>query len=99
MANRQNIIILHDYLVEEKYETTGCENRKESAEVVEKLEKILGEDEKKLFEKLLNLWMHIECDSNEDHFVLGFRTGFKMALEVTEHGNEEFMCRFKFNPL
>ncbi len=87
MANRKNITILHDYLVEEKFETTGSETRKESAEVVEELEKLLNDEEKKLFEKLLNLWMHIECDSNEDNFVLGFRTGFKMALEVMEHGN------------
>ncbi len=87
MANRKIMCILHDYLLGEKYEVTGEEANKESADLVEKINTKLNEEEKKDFEKLLDLWLEMECTSTEDNFVLGMRTGFQLALEVLDYGN------------
>lgn len=80
--------ILHDHLVEESHETTGQETRKKAANLVEVLMEKLGADDKKIFEEILSLGLYTECNSNEDHFVLGFRTGFQLAMEVTNYGNQ-----------
>lgn len=87
MGNRKLMCILHNFLLEEKYEVTGKEERSKSVDLVDKIRENLKGDELKDFDTLLDLWMGMECDSNEDNFVLGFRTGFHLALEVLIDGN------------
>lgn len=88
MPNRTMMCILHDHLMEEKHEITGQEIRKQASDLVDVLMEKLGADDKKIFEEILSLGLHTECNSNEDHFVLGFRTGFQLAMEVTNYGNQ-----------
>ncbi|MFI3255254.1 MAG: hypothetical protein R3Y63_13110 [Eubacteriales bacterium] len=88
MPNRTMMCILHDHLVEEKHEVTGQEIRKKASDLVDAFMERLNEEEKKAFEEILNAGLHTECNSNEDHFVLGFRTGFQLAMEVTSYGNQ-----------
>ncbi len=87
MPNREIICILYNYLMEEKHEVTDSAQRKATAEIVDRLTDRLVEQDKEDFNELLSLWLNMECNSNEDSFVLGFRTGFKLASEVNDHGN------------
>ncbi len=87
MEDRKITTIIYDRLNEDFIPKGGKEARRKSVEVVGTLEKCLNDEEKKHLDQLLDLWMEMECESNESKFNLGFRAGFQLALEVLDRGN------------
>ncbi len=67
MKPREILCILHDHFLQEQHESTGTVARLKSCDIVEKIQNNLNEEENKDFEKLLDLWMELECSSNEDN--------------------------------
>ncbi|MFI3254623.1 MAG: hypothetical protein R3Y63_09845 [Eubacteriales bacterium] len=88
MVNHEMISEIYYHAVEEsrdmKKPSPSALARQKSYEKVETLKKSLNEEEKKLFEQILQDRIDMECVSNEENFVLGFRTGTKLMDEILE---------------
>ncbi len=78
---------IYYHVIQEPYQEHGKENRVNLTKGIEEFQGTLSEEQSKDFEKILDLWLTSENDSTEDAFELGFHTGFKLAMEVTDHGN------------
>lgn len=88
MSDHKMLSDLYYHLVEEisnqPKKPTNADNRQKSHDTVEELEKLLNPDEKAVLHKLLEQWMDMEVASNEECFVLGFRTGAKLMKEILD---------------
>lgn len=88
MTNHKMLSEIYYHAVEEsrdvKRPTPNTVALLKSHEVVMELEKVLNPEEKILFDKLLDLWMGMEVASNEESFVLGFRIGARLMVEILE---------------
>ncbi|MFI3254553.1 MAG: hypothetical protein R3Y63_09490 [Eubacteriales bacterium] len=78
---------IYYHVIQEPYQESGKENRVNLAKGIEEFQETLNEEQSKNFQKILDLWLTSENDSTEDAFELGFHTGFKLAMEVSNHGN------------
>ncbi|MFI3255098.1 MAG: hypothetical protein R3Y63_12320 [Eubacteriales bacterium] len=88
MTNHEMISEIYYHAVEEsrdmKKPSPSALARQKSYESVEKLKTLLNEEEEKLFEQILQDRIDMECVSNEENFILGFRIGAKLMDEILE---------------